>query len=141
MQIRLPQGGETIGVGADIIEVARIRKAHEKHGARFLRRILTPEEQDYCFGMGNPYPHLAARFAAKEAVAKALTTGIGSGFGWKSASVHKGQRGEPYVRLDGKGKRLLGELGGGGVLLTLSHTAVYALAVAVITRQQAESRP
>jgi len=137
----MPQGGGVIGLGADIIEVERIRKVYQRHGERFLHRILTAEEQDYCFSMSNPYPHLAARFAAKEAVAKAFTTGIGAGFGWKTASVYKGARNEPYVRLDEKGQRLLEQAGGGDVLLTLSHTAVYALAVALIIRKPTDASP
>ncbi len=77
MNINLPKGGTVIGVGVDIIEVARVKGVHERHGDRFLNRILTKEERDYCFGMKNPYPHIAARFAEKEAVSKAFSTGIG----------------------------------------------------------------
>ena len=98
-----------IGVGTDIIDVDRIRKSHERHTERFLNRIYTKDEQAYCFGMRNPHPHLAARFAAKEAISKAFSTGIGEHLGWKSMSIAKGERNEPIVVLDEKGKALLKE--------------------------------
>jgi holo-[acyl-carrier protein] synthase len=82
--------------------------------------------------MKNPVPHLAARFAAKEAVSKCFTTGIGSALGWKSIEVLKGEREEPLIQLDEKGNELLKELGGSEVLVSLSHTENYGLAFAVI---------
>lgn len=132
--IVLPTGGQVIGIGTDIIEVERIKSAHERHGERFLSRILTEDERAYCFKMKNPYPHLAARFAAKEAVSKAFTTGIGKALGWKSIEVRKGLRLKPVVHLDEQGERLLKHVGGTDVLLTLSHTANYATAVSVIVK-------
>src|SRR5690606_20134432 len=103
MNIQLPPGGVVIGVGTDIIEVERIKSACERHGDRFLKRVYTEGERAYCMQMKNPYPHLAARFAAKEAVSKAFTTGIGEELAWTSIEVIKGTREEPLVRLDEKG--------------------------------------
>ena len=123
-----------IGLGADIIEVARIKSVILRHGDRFIDRILTEEERAYCAGMAHPHKHIAARFAAKEAVSKCFTTGIGAELGWKSISVYHGERHEPKVRLDAQGEALLAHVGGTHVMLTLSHTENYAMAVAAIVR-------
>ncbi len=132
--LQLPPGGVLIGLGADLIEVARIKSVMLRHGDRFIDRILTEEERAYCAGMAHPHKHIAARFAAKEAVSKCFTTGIGAELGWKSISVYHGDRHEPKVRLDAQGEALLAHVGGTHVLLTLSHTENYAMAVAAVVR-------
>src|SRR5271165_1803208 len=132
--LNLPPGGVLLGLGADLIEVARIRGVLERQGRRFLERVFTEEELAYCDGRAHPHPHLAARFAAKEAVSKCFTTGIGADLGWKSVSVYHGDRLEPRVRLDEKGRALLRKVGGTDVLITLSHTQGFALAVAALVR-------
>jgi len=134
VSLQLPAGGILVGLGADVIEVARIRRAVERQGDRFLERVFTPEERAYCFGMAHPHKHLAARFAAKEAVSKCFTTGIGSHLGWRSVSVYHGPRSEPLVRLDAKGDALLSGAGATRVILTLSHTETVAIAVAALVR-------
>lgn len=132
MELSLPVGGTVRGVGADIIECERIAKVFERQGERFLSRVFTEGERSYCLGMANPIPHLAARFAAKEAVSKCFRTGIGAELGWKSVEVVRADNGAPSIRLDSKGLRLLGETGCSEVLITLSHTALYANAVAIL---------
>ena len=139
MNLSLPPGGIVLGIGADLIEVERVRKVMERHPQRFLDRVYTAGEQAYCMQMKNPYPHLAARFAAKEAVSKAFTTGIGAELGWRSIEVIKGVREEPLIRLDEKGKLLLDEVGGHDVFITLSHTENYGHAVALLIRHVAKS--
>lgn len=134
MNIELPPGGILLGLGSDLIDVDRVRGVLERQGDRFLDRVFTAEERAYCFGMKHPHKHLAARFAAKEAVSKAFTTGIGAELGWKSISVYHGSRHEPLVRLDEKGEALLRQVGGTNVLLTLSHTDTAAMAVAAVVR-------
>ncbi len=134
MDIKLPPGGVLIGIGADIIEISRIRSVMLRHGDKFAERILTAEELAYCSSMAHPHKHIAARFAAKEAVSKCFTTGIGAELGWKSVSVYHGERHEPLVRLDEQGRKLLAHVGATQVLLTLSHTENYAMAVAAIVR-------
>jgi holo-[acyl-carrier protein] synthase len=84
--------------------------------------------------MAQPHKHLAARFAAKEAVSKCFTTGIGAELGWRSVSVYHGERNQPLVRLDEKGLALLKDAGATHVLLTLSHTDTVAMAVAALVR-------
>ena len=134
MSLELPKGGLLLGLGADVIEVDRIRGVLERQGDRFLARVFTDEERAYCFGMKHPHKHLAARFAAKEAVSKCFTTGIGAELGWKSVSVYHGERHQPLVRLDEKGLALFKECGATSVLLTLSHTDTVAMAVAALVR-------
>jgi holo-[acyl-carrier protein] synthase len=130
--LQLPPGGILLGLGTDIIEVERIARALERQGDRFLHRVFTEEERAYC--LARAHPHLAARFAAKEAVSKCFTTGIGAELGWKSVSIYHGTRQEPLVRLDDKGRALLQRTGATGVLVSLSHTQACALAVAALVR-------
>lgn len=134
MNIELPPGGILIGLGSDLVDVARVAGVRERQGERFLSRVFTTEERTYCDGMKYPDKHYAARFAAKEAVSKAFTTGIGAELGWKSISVYHGSRHEPLVRLDEKGEALLKQVGGTHVLLTLSHTDTAAMAVAAVVK-------
>lgn len=134
MSFSLPPGGVLLGLGCDLVEVERIRGVLERHGERFLQRTFTPEEQAYCGGLKFPHKHYAARWAAKEAVSKAFTTGIGGHLDWTSISVYHGERNEPLVRLDDKAASLLRELGGTGVIISLSHTETHAMAVAALVR-------
>ena len=92
-----------LGTGVDIIEVARIRSSLDRFGDRFLRRILRPDEIQYCFSFRNPAPFLAARFAAKEAISKAFGTGIGRELGWQDMEVRREASGKPFVILHGAG--------------------------------------
>jgi holo-[acyl-carrier protein] synthase len=121
-----------LGLGIDIIEVERIRLSHEKFGERFARRILRPSEIEYCLSHRDPAPHLAARFAAKEAISKAFGTGIGTQLSWQDMEVLRAESGKPTVRMHGAGEALLAERGARTIHLSLSHTLVYATAVAVL---------
>jgi holo-[acyl-carrier protein] synthase len=132
--IQLPPGGALLGLGCDIIEVARVRGVVERQGERFLQRVFTDEERAYCFRQAHPHKHLAARFAAKEAISKCFTTGIGAELGWRSASIYHGERKQPLVRLDELGLDLLRKTGATHVLVTLSHTEGTAMAVAALVR-------
>jgi holo-[acyl-carrier protein] synthase len=133
----LPPGGELLGLGCDVIEIERVRGVLERQGERFVQRVFTEEERAYCFSHKAPDLHLAARFAAKEAVSKAFTTGIGAELGWRSISIYHGSRNEPLVRLDEKGQALLAQVGATHVFVSLSHTALVAMAVAALVRQRA----
>lgn len=126
------QGGNVIGVGVDLTEIARIRSAHKKHGQNFLDKVFTADEQSLCLAKADPYPSLAARFAAKEAVSKAFGTGICEKFLLTSISVLGGNEGEPIVELDDKAKKLLEERGAKKILLSLTHTDQLAQAFAVL---------
>src|SRR6266581_6374892 len=96
-----------LGIGIDIIEVERIQKSFEKFGERFLKRILHPNEINYCLSHRVPAPFLAARFAGKEAICKAFGTGIGAQLGWQDMEIARKESGEPYVILHGTGEKLL----------------------------------
>jgi holo-[acyl-carrier protein] synthase len=121
-----------LGIGIDIIEVARIASSFEKFGERFTDRILLPDEIAYCLTHKNPVPFLAARFAAKEAVSKAFGTGIGSALGWRDMEIRRKESGGPFVVLHGKGKTLFESRGAKQLLVSLSHTEKYAAAMAVL---------
>ncbi len=127
-------GRVVLGVGTDIVDVERIRSAHERHGERFLQRIYTEGELAYCRQHRDPHPFLAARFAAKEAASKAFGTGIARGFGWKTFSVTHDEHGAPVAVLDEAGKQLLAERGATGLLVTLSHTAGLGHAVVLLVK-------
>ncbi len=121
-----------LGTGIDIIEVARIRVSLERFGDRFLHRILRPDEISYCLLYKSPAPHVAARFAAKEAISKAFGTGIGRHLSWQDMEIGREESGKPFVVLRGAGLDLLVERGGKLIHVSLSHTENYAAAVAVL---------
>jgi len=121
-----------LGIGIDLIEVARVKSSLEKFGERFVNRILLPDEIAYCQSHKEPAPFVAARFAAKEAISKAFGTGIGTQLGWHDMEVRKHGSGEPFVVLHGGGLKLLASRGGKYVLISLSHTAHHATAMAIL---------
>jgi holo-[acyl-carrier protein] synthase len=121
-----------IGLGIDIIEVARIESSYQKFGERFLNRILLPDEIGYCLSHRSPGPFLAARFAAKEAISKAFGTGIGAQLGWQDMEVRRKESGEPFVVLHGGGQKLFEQRRARALLISLSHTQVHATAVAIL---------
>lgn len=121
-----------LGTGIDLIEVSRIEDSYARFGERFLKRILREEEVAYCLRLARPGPHLAARFAAKEAVSKAFGTGIGTELGWHDIEVRRRESGEPYVVLHDAGLALLQRRNGRALHLSLTHTSTMAGAVAVL---------
>lgn len=121
-----------IGSGIDIIEVPRLARMRERHGERALRRIFTDAELSYCLRLERSAPSLAARFAAKEALYKALGTGIGSGGAWVEAEVVRGENGRPTMRLHGAAARTAAELQVRAIHLSLSHTAEFAVASVIL---------
>jgi holo-[acyl-carrier protein] synthase len=121
-----------LGLGMDIVDVARIQAAHARWGDTFLRRFLRPEETAYCLTFRAPAPHIAARFAAKEAVAKAFGTGIGAALGWHDLEIVREDSGRPRVVLHGAGRELFEERGARQLLISLSHTQQYATATAIL---------
>ncbi len=120
--------------GVDIIEISRVSRVLERYGHRFLRRIYTPGEIEYCRGRA---PNLAARFAAKEATMKALSTGV-RGVGWKDIEVIRHPSGAPSIQLHRRAKARARRLGVREISLSLSHSREYAVAF-VVTRCQPET--
>ena len=114
-------------IGIDIIEIERIKNSYDKYGMNFLKKILTKDEIDYCFSKFNPFESIAARFAAKEAIAKALGTGISNEFTWHSIEIFNNERGKPTVKcIDNSFERA------NQINLSISHTHQYAVAVALL---------
>ena len=123
--------GAAVGVGVDVVEVARVRRAVERSPG-FLERVFTDEERRRCTTPSGAlrFEGLAARFAAKEAVAKALGTGV-RGFALVDVEVRTGRAGAPCVALHRGAAAIAERVGIAGVLLSLSHTAGVAVAAAV----------
>jgi holo-[acyl-carrier protein] synthase len=117
-----------VGTGIDLVEVPRIARSMERFGERFLRRIFTDEEIAFCRAKATAAESFAARFAAKEAGAKALGTGIQHGVAWKELEVRRlpGQR--PTLHLSGRARVIAGQLGVARVSLSLTHTRGLAMA-------------
>lgn len=120
-----------IALGLDLVEVPRIRALLERHGDRFRERTFTEEECAYCDGNADPAIHFAARFAAKEAVAKALGTGFAEGVSWKDVEVTRSPAGVPGVRLHGAAANHAERLGIRRWMISLTHTAGGAAASVV----------
>ena len=118
------------GVGTDLIEIDRIRQAIEKN-PRFLQKVYTEAEIAYCQRKKNPWQSFAARFAAKEAVSKAMGTGLGR-IGLHDIEIVQKPSGQPQVVCHGAAKAFLLEHGLGNVHISLSHSAQFAIATAII---------
>ena len=121
-----------LGLGMDVREVERFRKSCERHPDRMRTRLFTQGEQEYCESNVDPMPHYAARFAAKEAFAKALGSGIAEGIHWVDVEVVRDKKGAPSIVLHGNGKRIFAEKGGKHVWLTLTHSEHIAAATVVL---------
>jgi holo-[acyl-carrier protein] synthase len=121
-----------IGTGVDLVECDRIQRSIDRFGDRFLHRVFTDGEIQYSMSMKFPARHLAARFAAKEAVSKAFGTGIGKAMGWRDIDIQKKPSGEPFLVLSGPAKELATRRGITAALVTLSHTEHHAVACVVL---------
>jgi holo-[acyl-carrier protein] synthase len=121
-----------LGTGIDLVEIQRIRDALARHGEAFARRILTQAEWDYCTQHADPAPCLASRFAAKEAVSKALGCGIGPTLGWHDIEIVRLPSGQPTVRMSAEGNRQVEALGGRRIHLSISHERGHAAAIAIL---------
>ena len=128
-----------IGIGIDLVEVERIRVAHRRWGERFLRRIFSGDEIRHCFSRANPYPSLAARFAAKEAAAKAMAVGFGSELSFTSIAVLPSE-GAPKISLSQPALKRFNAIGGKDLLLSISHTRSHAIAQVLIVGGGASTR-
>jgi holo-[acyl-carrier protein] synthase len=120
------------GIGVDIVETARIQASIERFGDRFLGRVFTEGERAYCDSMPVPARHYAARFAAKEAVSKALGTGIGRQAGWRDIEVTRKDTGQPAILFHGPAAQLAAALNIREILISLSHSDHYSVANAIL---------
>ena len=132
--LSLPRG-VNIAVGIDIIEVARVRKVYEHHGERFLKRVFTEVEVMQCRGKAT---RLAGRFAAKEAISKALGTGI-HGVAWREMEIVQLRSGRPTVTLHGNAKRRAELLGISAVDVSMADLVDFSIAVAAAVQANVET--
>jgi holo-[acyl-carrier protein] synthase len=121
-----------LGIGVDLVECARIQHSLDRFGERFLHRVFTEGEIEYSMSMKAPARHLAARFAGKEAVAKAFGTGIGKAMGWRNIDIQKKPSREPFLVFSGPAHELAMKRGVRSALITLSHTDHHAIAMVLI---------
>lgn len=116
------------GLGTDIVEIERVRQSIDRHGLHFLNRLFTHKEQDYCYRYKDPVPHFSGRFAAKEAVAKALGTGFGAELAWHDIQILADEKGKPIVSLSDSAKARFHHP---RILVSISHSVTHATAVAI----------
>lgn len=123
-----------IGIGVDIVKVARIELALKRYDKRFLTRVFAAIEQTYCEEKRNRTQHYAARFAAKEAFLKAVGLGLRQGITWQDIIVRNDEKGDPFIDLRGKALKVIEELGANRWHLSISHSQGLAIAVVILER-------
>ncbi len=123
-----------VGVGIDIVDIGRMRRALERQGERFVSRVYTKGEQAYCRAHRDPVPYFAARFAVKEALFKALGTGWAQGITWHDAEVQKADSGAPRLALAGRAEEISKSLGTTNIHISLSHSEEAAIALVILEK-------
>lgn len=126
------------GIGVDLVQIPRMRRVVERWQDRFLRRVFTDAELAYCRKRRDPVPHLAARFAAKEAALKALGIGLRLGVSWRELEVRRERGQAPVLLLSGKSLKIGQALGGRRLLVSLTHDGDYALAQCVLVGEETD---
>jgi len=121
-----------ISIGIDLVEVSRIEEVFARRGERFRARVFTEREATYCESLGSKFPSYAARFAAKEAVMKALGTGWSEGVGWKDIEVVSQPGGAPRIELYKRALKRMQEIGATRVHVSLTHSGDWAIAQVVL---------
>jgi holo-[acyl-carrier protein] synthase len=121
-----------VGTGIDLIEIERIQQSVDRFGNRFLDRVYTPAEKAYCSSKKQSAESFAARFAAKEAGAKALGTGISRGVGWQEIEVVRAPGGRPQLRFHGRAAEFAARLGATRAALSLTHSRTQAMATVIL---------
>jgi holo-[acyl-carrier protein] synthase len=129
---------DVIGIGTDITECLRIARMVERHGELFINRVYTAEEIRYCRNHKQTTEHFAGRWAAKEAVLKALGTGWRRGISWRDVEIINEPGGKPNVSVHGGAKQAVEELGITKLLITISHCHTHATAFAIATGSDTE---
>ena len=121
-----------VAIGIDLVEIDRIEEVFRRRGGRFRNRIFTEQEIAYCEKRSSRFASYAARFAAKEAVMKALGTGWSDGIGWRDVEVVIGSNGAPIIELHGRALERLREIGATKVHVSLTHSGKLAIAEVVL---------
>lgn len=120
-----------IGIGIDIVEIDRFKSLTERWGEHFIKRIFTQREIDYCLSKKNPHQHLAGRFAAKEAISKAISTGWSGIFRWKDVEILNDENGKPIVVVHNQLKEHFSSC---FFHISISHSLNYAVSIALVER-------
>ncbi len=130
-----------LGIGADIVECLRIARLIERHGEQFVNRVYTADEVRYCQSRRQSTQHFAARWAAKEAVLKALGIGKSRGVAWTDIEIHRTSSGRLAVAVRGAVKDIVERLGVAEVLVTIAYCRTHATAYAVaLAREKGDDR-
>ena len=123
-----------LGIGTDIVECLRIAQMIERHGELFLRRVYTAHEIQYCSSRKQATQHYAGRWAAKEAVLKAMGTGWSRGIHWRNIEIRSDESGRSSIALGGGAREVCEQLGVGEMLISISHCRTHATAYAMALR-------
>jgi holo-[acyl-carrier protein] synthase len=123
-----------VGIGTDIVECLRIAQMIERHGELFLRRVYTENEVQYCSSRKEATQHYAGRWAAKEAVLKAMGTGWSRGISWRDIEVRNDEGGRPSIALGGAAREVCEELGITAMMISISHCRSHATAYSLAVR-------
>ena len=129
---------DIIGIGTDITECLRIARMIERHGELFLNRVYTPEEIRYCQSRKQATQHFTGRWAAKEAVLKALGTGWVRGISWRDVEIRNDPGGKPVVAVRGGAQDVVEQLGITKLLVSISHCYTHATACAITMGEERE---
>jgi holo-[acyl-carrier protein] synthase len=121
-----------VATGIDSVDISRIEEAFDRRGPRFRERVFTAGEIAYCEARGSRFASYAVRFAAKEAIMKALGTGWAAGVAWRDIEVVREEKGAPTIRLGGRALQLFNELGARRVHLSLTHSLQIAIAQVIL---------
>jgi holo-[acyl-carrier protein] synthase len=124
-----------LGIGTDIVECLRIAQMIERHGELFITRVYTPHEIEYCSARKAATQHYAGRWAAKEAVLKAMGTGWSRGIQWRDIEIHNEPGGRPTIRLGGGAREVCERLRVAEMLISISHSRTHATAFAIALGQ------
>ena len=121
-----------LGLGIDLVHIDRLGRVLDRHPERALARLFTEDERDACLDRPHPHECLAARLAVKEAFLKAVGTGLRDGLSWTEMDVRAGPRGRPSLRVSGRARERLDDLGVARTHVSISHDAGVAVAVVVL---------
>lgn len=122
-----------IGIGIDIIEIERIKESVDDYGEQFLKKVYTPGEIKYCLSKKNKYQHLAARFAAKEAIYKAISSNWDSELSWQDMEIINAPNGMPEVKFKGNLEKFLSNEK--SLKISMSHSTDYVACVAIVYKE------
>lgn len=122
-----------IGIGIDIIEIDRIKKSIDENGEKFLEKVYTANELKYCLSKKNKYQHLAARFAAKEAIYKAISSNWNSELSWQDMEIINTPNGMPEVKFQGNLEKFLSNEK--SLKISMSHSRDYVTCVAIVYKE------